>query len=848
MGAPCHQSHRGELAVTLPWLVLLFVLFVVVLVTPLPWADAGVSNYLPLHTLLETLSIVVGALVFAVGWHAARRDTPRNVLILSSTLLGVSILDFSHLLSYAGMPNYVTPSGPDKAIHFWLAARGLAALGLLCAAALPWSVRIQRREAWPWLLAVLLWVGVVHWVVLWHPEMAPRMYAVETGLTPLKIGLEYGLVLVHAVAAGWLWLRLQQAREFNTSGLLGAVCVMAMGELFFTLYSDVTDAYNLAGHLYKVAGYGFVYWALFVETVERPYVQLDQTLEQLRATVEAVPDMLFELDETGRFLSARGGVADQSLGVERVVGHTIDEWLNPDKAALGRQTLKDAALNGEARVGIIDVEVAGTRRWFEFSVARKRSLGEPGLHFVVLAREVTERMRLETDLRSQKQLLDQILNHIQARVYMKDGDGRYLYVNHVMAQEAGQPRAFFLGKTAAELAACDDDLRAAEADMRALQHGEVVSAQESRTDAQGVVRHYWTSRIPLHLPDQSSCLIGVATDITELKRARDAIEQSEVRFRTLFEMTGEAVVVLTPERFIDGNEAALQLLGFKDKAALRASPAGLLTDLLPAELKPPSSALKGVVCRRRRLEGVIRPQSNPQGVPVELWVSVLELQGQALMLATLHDLTESKRNEERILSMAFHDDLTGLPNRRLLLDRLSLALAQVRRNQHHGALVFLDLDNFKPLNDRHGHEAGDLLLKEVAQRLKRHLRAEDTVARQGGDEFVALLAELDKDQAQAQRDAMDVAEKIRLELEHPYVLQAVDAQERAIVHRCSASVGVTLFSSADHSVDDILRRADDAMYKAKAAGRNTVAFMPAAAQRGRVFKIRVRNRAGSNPG
>ena len=149
MGAPCHQSHRGELAVTLPWLGLLFVLFVVVLVTPLPWADAGVSNYLPLHTLLETLSIVVGALVFAVGWHAARRDTPRNVLILSSTLLGVSILDFSHLLSYAGMPDYVTPSGPDKAIHFWLAARGLAALGLLCAAALPWSVRIQRRQAWP---------------------------------------------------------------------------------------------------------------------------------------------------------------------------------------------------------------------------------------------------------------------------------------------------------------------------------------------------------------------------------------------------------------------------------------------------------------------------------------------------------------------------------------------------------------------------------------------------------------------------------------------------------------------------------------------------------------------------
>jgi diguanylate cyclase (GGDEF)-like protein len=190
--------------------------------------------------------------------------------------------------------------------------------------------------------------------------------------------------------------------------------------------------------------------------------------------------------------------------------------------------------------------------------------------------------------------------------------------------------------------------------------------------------------------------------------------------------------------------------------------------------------------------------------------------------------------EDQVRQLAFYDPLTHLPNRRLLNDRLSQALLASKRSAFHGALMFMDLDNFKALNDKHGHSAGDLLLVEVASRLKGCVREIDTVARFGGDEFVVLLDELTLEQEESNSRAGVIAEKIRLALAEPYVLgfERDGADAVTLVHHCTASIGVTLFIHSEASQDDILMRADAAMYQAKEQGRNRVQFYATRAEAG----------------
>lgn len=195
------------------------------------------------------------------------------------------------------------------------------------------------------------------------------------------------------------------------------------------------------------------------------------------------------------------------------------------------------------------------------------------------------------------------------------------------------------------------------------------------------------------------------------------------------------------------------------------------------------------------------------------------------------EITERKQLEEQVRQLAFHDPLTHLANRRLMLEHLDQAMSASKRSHHHGALLFLDLDNFKPLNDQHGHGVGDLLLIEVAERLKTCVREADTVARFGGDEFVVLLCELGTQPDEATAQATAVAEKIRNRLAEPYVLQATPSAP-AIGHQCTASIGVAVFHGRDESQGSVIDRGDAAMYQAKEDGRNRIWFAPGSAEAG----------------
>ena len=279
------------------------------------------------------------------------------------------------------------------------------------------------------------------------------------------------------------------------------------------------------------------------------------------------------------------------------------------------------------------------------------------------------------------------------------------------------------------------------------------------------------------------------------------------------------------------NPAALAMLGFTEAEVLGQDQHALLHQhrqdgtSYPAEECPIGMTMKDG--RVRHVEDEWFWRKDGSGFPVSLTITpVLENDARVGVVVVFQDVTERRANEAAITDLAFNDQLTHLPNRRLFLDRLAQAMVASQRSAHFGALMFIDLDNFKPLNDEHGHALGDELLVAAANRLKSCVREADTVARFGGDEFVVMLGELSADRTQSMSQAEFVAEKIRDSLSEPYLLtgHSEEGNRSTIEHCCTASIGVTLFIDHKASAEELLKSADVAMYQAKESGRNSVQF------------------------
>ncbi|WP_455365568.1 sensor domain-containing protein [Kaarinaea lacus] len=453
-------------------------------------------------------------------------------------------------------------------------------------------------------------------------------------------------------------------------------------------------------------------------------------------------------------------------------------------------------------------------------ILQRRDISSTLLDCVI--RYVTANRQLQEGMQESEFLSEAVLDGIAEGVIICDADGNIVSMNPMAEQIFGCAECDATEKNLIDLLSGKDQTRVqrfiegamAKVNNEPLRFAEEV--QGRRIDGALFPMELLVRSAHLSSRDMLTCIVR---DITVHKQKEEELQLTATAFET------HTAVLITS---VDGtilrvNPAFTQITGYTAEEAVGSNPKMLQSghhdeafyDKFWESIQT-TGRWEGEIWNKRK-NGEIYPE----------WQTITAVKNNAgevtHYVATFQDITERKQTQALIEHQAFYDALTNLPNRRMMLDRLNQELSSARRHNIYGALLFLDLDHFKTLNDSMGHAVGDSLLQQMAKRLSNHVRAEDTVSRLGGDEFVVLLSNLGASEKSATSTANTIAKKIHASISRPYQLEG---------HSFSftSSIGITLFPFAGDSADDVLKHADAAMYRAKGKGRNAICFYQASMQ------------------
>ena len=429
-----------------------------------------------------------------------------------------------------------------------------------------------------------------------------------------------------------------------------------------------------------------------------------------------------------------------------------------------------------------------------------------------LERKVQQRTQ---ELGEKEAALRSMMDNLPHLTWLKDTEGRYLAMNRKFADflRLADP-GHGIGKTDLDLQPKEFAQKYRADDAEVMAGRRQIRVEERATDGD---RGFWVETYKTPIIDAGGKVLGttgIAIDITERKRAEEAMRIAAVAFDSELAM----MITDADSVILNVNRAFTKTTGYSAQEIVGKTPRLLQSGRHDAEFYRQmwasilsTGGWRGEIWDRRK-DGSLYPK----------WLTISAVKDDSGAIThyvgTHSDITEQKLTDEKIRKLAFYDALTGLPNRILLRDRLVQALALGQRNNSFGALMLIDLDNFKTLNDTLGHANGDLLLREVSRRLGTCVRESDTVARLGGDEFVIVLPSLDAaGKAEATGAIRPLIERIFSAFRMPFALGPT-------THYCTASIGVTLFKGDDLSTDDLMKQADLAMYRSKDAGRDLVHF------------------------
>ncbi len=428
---------------------------------------------------------------------------------------------------------------------------------------------------------------------------------------------------------------------------------------------------------------------------------------------------------------------------------------------------------------------------------------------VVSFRDITERKRAESALRESEERFRSFMNNSPAVAFMKDEAGRYIYINKTMEQVFDLKMKDLLGKTDYDWLPEDAARNVLENDRKVLATDKTAELLETVPLPDGSERKWLTFKFPVTDSLDNKFIGGTAIDVTDKERDKIALSESEYKLRTLVENMSEGLLQVDKEEVITYvNNRFCEMIGYEREELLGKTTFDILLDeeggkfVREANRKRQKNESNQYELRLKTKSGETL-WTLVGGVPI--YNISDEFTG---TMGVITDITQRKRTEDQLLHDAFHDALTGLANRTLFMDHLRMTIERGKsRHSNFYAVLFLDFDRFKIINDSLGHAEGDKLLKLIAKRLQASVRTGDLVARIGGDEFVILLSELVES-----NEALLIAERIQNDLK-----AAFDVSGREII--ISASIGVALSTAGHESAEDMLRDADIAMYRAKGEGR-----------------------------
>lgn len=559
--------------------------------------------------------------------------------------------------------------------------------------------------------------------------------------------------------------------------------------------------------------------SMALDITERKLAQekLRRSDERFRRTFKLVPNPLslqtpdgIMLDCSDAFCELTGFTRDQVIDINTT---ELNLWVEPEQRNLMRDILM--------RDGKVDD--------FEFLMRRKdgeirhmqissRYLHDDKDPFVLsVAKDITKRKNAEAQVKYANERFRSTFKLIPNPLTLQTNDGLILDCSDAFCELTGFSRDEIIGHNPKELGIW---VNAEERKMMREQlqrNGQVDNLEFQLRRSNGEIRNM---QISARYLTTEPILLAVAHDITPRKQVELALQESAQHIQAILDNMFDGVITIDTHGVIESfNKAASNIFGYQQEEVLGRN----ITMLMPPHDQQKYALYLQQYNKNPELQA-LGPMREAKGqrkdhsiFPMSLSVSQILRQGKITFVGLVRDISQQRKDEEEIYRLAFYDPLTSLPNRRLLFDRLQQAINTSLRTDQHGALMFLDLDHFKQLNDSLGHDVGDILLQQVAQRLQACVREGDSVARMGGDEFVMLIEALSIYSNEAASQTENIAHKVLAEFAQPFSL-------REHTYVITPSIGIVLFLHQIESMDELLKKADVAMYQAKAAGRNNARF------------------------
>ena len=673
-------------------------------------------------------------------------------------------------------------------------------IGVLLAAPLLLNIsRAEIAKLWAQRVEFLAWcltTFAINWVVFFHGSG--------------ELSYSHQLVFVVLPAVVWAAMRF---------GVMGS----SLAVLMPVLIAALATGRGLGPFYTADAQQGlFQLWAFFFTVVLVELMVVAMRARRKRAEEALLQSemrfrQMFERHDSNMLLIdlASGAIVDANAAASRFYGYPLERLKNMNIAQINNLPPEEVAnerthaLQEKRNYFIFPHRMAnGEMRTVEVHSSPIEIPGQTLLFSII--HDISEHKRVEKELRDSEHKLHMLMDNAADAVFVADPQTEtWLYINDRFESLLGYSRAELLGRNIFDFVTPSFRDSYRERFQSIAQSGGVSTRdfQLNRKDG---------SRVPLEmnavtLPDGT--LYGSCRDITERKRTDEALRIAAITFNA------EVGILITDAeaKILRVNPSYERISGYSEAEIIGQNPRIFKSGRHDAAFY---QAMWSALLNTGKWSGEVWDQrKNGEIYPKSLTITaVYNIKKRVThYVAVFRDISRRKKSEQEIYQLAFYDSLTKLPNRRLLLDRLQQALTASARSGRHGALLFLDLDHFKVINDTQGHAMGDQLLNEAARRLLTCVREGDSVARLGGDEFVVLLEELSSEADEAATQTELVAEKIRSELSQPYLLQDYECLS-------TVSIGISLFLRHQENSDSLLQHADVAMYQAKAAGRNAIRF------------------------